>query len=257
MLFTSYVRITNVEVTFYAGLGFEAPIYEVGVVPFENRLNDLVTTNVPIIVGQSTESAIGGDIPDLESLDTEDVQDGRAKFVSRAIPSFTGLPFWESYGMEWQLRFPRTGTTQSMGIASIVVTVDAIIDAPSNTELIGIRERKYYRSVGSVPAGLNPERYLAEQDSATVYWRSASVGSFSGHNRHRTYAWGEGLIDDNSDQIQSSDVAFLESLQEEEYNKARDLLSSPYQYTFTGFTPLDERTWLSLLGEGVPSPTRS
>jgi hypothetical protein len=248
LLFETYVRITNVVVTFYAGVGFEAPKYQLKVVTPQNRVQDLITTNTGRQVGEAVETALGGNIPNREDLEDDDVNDGRAKFVSRLVPSYTTLPFWESYGMEWQLVFPQRGAAYSMGIASVSVTLDALTYGSENTEVIGVRERKYYRSTGNVPGGLNPERYLGEMDQATVYWRTTERGSFKGHNRHRTYAFGD-QIEDNQGRIESSDVYFMESLQGVEYDKARDLLPTPYQYSFRSFTPLDEQEWLSLLGE--------
>ena len=256
MIFNTYVRITGVSVTFYAGEGFEAPKYELAVVPPENRIQDMVTTNASRNVGTASEYALGGNIPNRSDLDDEDVRDGRAKFVSRLLPSYSNLPFWESYGMEWQLRFPRRGAAYSMGIASISVTLDGLTYGSQNTEVIGIRERKYYRSIGSVPGDRNPERYLGELDSATVYWRTTETGSFRGHNRHRTYAFGD-QIEDNQGRIESSDIGFIEGLQEAEYDKARSLLGSPYQYQFQSVTPLDEQEWLNLVGGGGASWTLS
>ncbi len=257
MLFDTYVRVTKVEVTFYAGVGFQAPKYQLGVVPFEERLQPggIFSNNTTLIIGTTTAEAIDGDIGDSENRSAEDIKDGRAKFVSTIIPSYASSPFWLSYGMEWKLIFPARGFSQSMGIASITLTVDGVLDGFENTELIGIRERKYYRSTGTVPGDLNPERFLSSLDQATVYWRTSEIGSFEGHNRHRAYAWGSQFIDNNFGIIESSDIEFLELLQSEEYDNARQLLSSPYQFIMAGFTPLDEQVWLDFLNEGTPSWT--
>jgi hypothetical protein len=254
MLFNTYVKVTNVVVTFFAGSGFEAPQYRLAVVPPANRVNNKVTLNLGLVVGEALGRAFEGDIPNIENLESDDLQDGRAKFRSRLIPSLDGLPFWEQYGMEWQLIFPSRGSAQSMGISSIEVTCDALTTGGKNTEVIGVRERKYYRSIGTITNENNPERFFGEMDSATAYWRSTDAVGTTGHNRHRAYAWGAEITDDQ-EPIASSDVALLESLQEQEYDLARGLLGTPYQFIFSSFTPLDEEKWLNLLAEGPPNWT--
>lgn len=254
MLFDTYVRITRVVVVFYAGVGFQAPKYQVAVVPIENRVNvnELVTTNLGRIVGEALTEAIEGNIPNRDDFRDADVAEGLAAFRSVVRPVYGDIPFWESYGMEWQLIFPVRGVAQSMGIASIEITCDALTDGSANAELIGVRERKYYRSTGSISDDLNPERFLQEVDSATVYWRSTDGSSFKGYNRHRAYAWGPEHIDDGTREA-GNDIQALELLQAAEYDNARSLLASPYQFNYTSFIPLDERTWLELLAEGQPS----
>jgi hypothetical protein len=255
MLFNTYVRITEVTVTFYAGIGFEAPKYTLLVVPPAARTNDLITLNAGVVINESLESAFESQIPDpLDNLEPEDVADGRAKFVSRLVPNYSRSTFWNTYGMEWQLKFPSRGIAQSMGIASIQMKVDALTDGSENTEIIGIRARKYYKSSGTPTSDNNPERFLAEQDSASVYWRTTEGGSFKGDNRHRAYAWGNQL-QDNQLPIQGSDIAVLENLQREEYDLARSLLESPYEFNFKSFLPLDEAKWTELLGTGSPDWT--
>ena len=246
MLFNTYVRVTEVKVTFYAGVGFEAPKYKLAVVSPDLRTQDLVTLNSSLVIGESLESAFESQIP--RNLLTADIDDGRAKFVSRLIPDYDRQPFWETYGMEWQLIFPARGQAQSMGIASIAIKVDALTDGSENTEIIGIRDRKYYRSQGTPTSNNNPERFLGELDSATVYWRSTETGTFQGDNRHRAYSWGD-EISDNQLPIPNNDVVELEQLQKQEYDAARDLLNSPYEFNFTSFLPLDEEKWTELLSE--------
>ena len=250
MTFNTYVKITDVVVTFYAGRGLSAPSYLLALVPPANRTNDLITKNVGVVAGEALESAFESSIPGSESLDDDDIRDGVAKFRSRLIPTLDDLPFWETYGMEWQLIFPGRGVAQSMGIAAIDLKVDALTNGPSNTEVIGIRERKYYRSTGTPTDGNNPERFLGELDSATAYWRSTNTGAFKGDNRHRAYAWGN-EVSDNQDRIQSSDIKFLESLQGQEYDNARALLQAPYTYTFQSFLPFDEEKWTTFFNEPV------
>jgi hypothetical protein len=139
-----------------------------------------------------------------------------------------------------------------MGIYAIEITAEAMTNGNNNTETVGIRERKYYRSKGSIPGGLNPERFLQEIDSATAYWRSTERGNFKGGNRHRAYAWGD-QIEDNQNRVQSSSVDEIESLQEEEYDTARSLLEAPYVYEFSNFIPFDEQTWIDVTSQSRPS----
>lgn len=249
MVFNTYVKVKEVLITFYAGVGFEAPKYQLALVQPAQRVNDLITTNPSLIIGESLESAFERSIPGSDNLDSDDIQAGRAKFVSRLNSNYTNTPFWNQYGMEWQLIFPARGNSQSMGIASIQMTVDAIAEGSENTELIGVRERKYYRSIGSPTDANNPERFLGELDSATAYWRSTRKGSMKGDNRHRAYAWGE-EVTDNQEPINNSDITFLETLQEQEYDAARSLLNSPYEFRFNSFLPLDENNWIEFLSEG-------
>lgn len=254
ILFDTYVRITNITVVFYAGVGFEAPKYQIVVVPIENRINanDLITTNRGRIVGEALTQTIGGNIPNRSAFDNDDIAAGTAAFRSTINPIYGNLPFWETYGMEWQLIFPRRGANLSMGIVSIEITCDALTNGSENTETIGIRERRYYRSTGSVSNQLNPERFLQEIDSATVYWRSTDSSAFQGYNRHRAYAWGPERTDDGSRET-GTDVRELELLQAQEYDNARFLLTPPYQFNYISFIPFDEKTWLELLTEPIPS----
>lgn len=256
MRFNTYVKITEVIVTFYAGVGYEAPKYQLCVTtgPQMSSIGTFITNAPCTIVGESLQSAFGGNFDGAEDQDPDDVREGTAKFVSRLTPGYANSPFWEQYGMQWNLIFPARGVGQSMGIASVTLKADAITDGPENTEIIRVRERGYYRSIGNPTSDNNPERFLGELDSATVYWRTTQKGSFKGDNRHRAYAWGDEL-QDNQDRIQSSDIQFLESLQEEEYDTARSLMESPYQYSFNSFTPIDESKWLELLGESDPAWT--
>ena len=260
MLFNTYARVTEVVVTFYAGTGFEAPKYQLSLVTPQFRTavpNQLFTNHGSLIIGESLQSAFEGDIPDpLNNLDSNDVRDGRAKFVSRLIPSYGTQPFWDTYGMEWQLSFPRRGQAQSLGIASIAIKVEALTEGSENTEIIGIRARKYYRSSGSPTDNNNPDRFLAELDSATVYWRSTEKTSFRGDNRHRAYAWGDQITDDQ-ERVSGGEIEDVEKLQEKEYDKARSLLQSPYEYNFTSFLPLDEEKWTELLSESELTWTTS
>jgi len=254
MTFDTYIRINRVEVTFFAGTGWESPRYKVAVVPPANRtnFNSFITNNSPLIVGTAAASATGTNIPGREFLDDDAVAEGNAPFRSIVVPGYDNLPFWESFGMEWQLIFPARGTAQSMGIFAIEITADAMTTGNNNSETIGIRERKYYRSKGSIPGDLNPERFLQEIDSATVYWRSTERGNFKGGNRHRAYAWGN-QIDDNQDREENSNIDELESLQEEEYDTARGLLDAPYVYEFSNFIPFDEQTWIDVTKQSRPS----
>jgi hypothetical protein len=254
MRFNTYVKITEVIVTFYAGIGYEAPKYQLCVTtgPQMGSIGTFITQADCTVVGEALQSAFEGNIPGGEDQDPDDVQAGTAKFVSRLIPSYANSPFWEQYGMQWSLVFPERGVNQSMGIASVQIKVDAITEGPENTEIIRVRERGYYRSIGNPTSDNNPDRFLGELDSATVYWRTTEKGSFKGDNRHRAYAWGDEL-QDNQKPIESSDIAALEALQEEEYDTARSLLESPYEFSFNSFTPVDETRWLELLGENEPS----
>ena len=62
------------------------------------------------VIEEAEESAFEGDIPDPDdNLDAGEVAEGTARFVSRMVPDYARLPFWESYGMEWQLQFPPRG----------------------------------------------------------------------------------------------------------------------------------------------------
>jgi hypothetical protein len=252
LTFDTYVRITRVDTTFYAGVGFAAPQYQLRVVPPGQRTADLITNNVGIVVGEASTSALNASIPGSNTSNDLDVANGNVKFISRILPVYAGLPFWESYGMEWQLIFPARSSGSSMGIASIVVTLDALAQGSENTETVGIRERKYYRSTGIITGNLNPERFLGEQDGATAYWRTTESPPLRGDNRHRAYAWGE-QIEDNQNRIASSDIKVLEKIQEEEYDTARSLFNTPYQFRFNSFIPLDEQNWLELLGEDAPT----
>jgi len=255
MLFNTYARITEVTVTFYAGIGFEAPKFKLILVPPGARTQDLITLNTGLFIDESTTSAFESRIPDPDDeLDADDVRDGRAKFFVRLRPDYARQSFWNTYGMEWQLKFPARGLAQSMGIASIALKVEALTDGDENTEVIGVRGRKYYKSEGSPTSDNNPERFLGEMDSATVYWRSTDATAFQGDNRHRAYAWGDQILD-NQPAILGSDIVALELKQKEEYDKARDLLDTPYEYNFKSFTPLDERKWAEVLGEGTPTWT--
>jgi hypothetical protein len=237
-----------VVITFYAGFGFEAPRYKLIMIPPQQRVNDYITRDIGFLVAEASSSAFEGNIPGIENLDSDDVSAGTAKFISRVNPNYDNTPFWDAYGMEWQLVFPGRGNAQSMGIAAIEMTVSALTDGSANGEVIGIRERKYYKSIGSPTDSNNPERFLSELDSATAYWRSTDTGSFKGDNRHRAYAWGQQIKDDQLN-ISNSDIKQLEALQEKEYDTARELLESPYEYNFNGFTPLDEAKWVSFLNE--------
>jgi len=257
MVFATYVKITKVEVVFFSGTGWEVPKYTVGIVPPANRVQTegaLRTNNVPLIVGKSVSTAVGTNIPGVQNLDADAVREGNSPFRSIVIPSYDDLPFWEQFGMEWQLTFEPRGSAQSMGIFAIEVTADAMTTGSQNTEIIGIRERKYYRSTGSIPGGLNPERFLQELDSATVYWRATERGAFQGANRHRAYSWGD-QINDDQERVNSTSVDEIEQLQEEEYDAARSLLESPYIYSFQSFIPLDEGIWFSVVQEGEPTWT--
>lgn len=252
--FETYVKISKVDISFITGKGWEAPKYQlIRVEPNNIGQGAFPAAERGQSLGVSPLSAVESSIPGSEDDDADDINDGRLRFISSLTPSYTNQPIWNQYGKRFQLVFSRRGNAQNMGIASIQFQMNAITDGFTNTELIFVPERKYYRSSGSVPGNKNPEQVLGAQDSATAYWSVIGSSAEQGANRHRAYSWGERVDDASSRPILSSDVSGLEELQAQEYNKARTLMSVPYVFRYTSFIPLDEAKWLRFLN--LPDPS--
>ncbi len=253
--FPTYVRIDQVNVDFIAGVGWEAPKYQlVRVEPSQIGQGTYPSSEVGQTLGTSTQSAIGSDIPGSDSQDSDFIREGRYRFSSAISPVYGSQPFWNQFGKRFHLVFEARGNAQSMGVAGISFKVGALVSGAGNTEIIEIPERKYYRSSGTVPGNINPEQVLGSVDSATAYWQTVDTRSQRGANRHRAYAWGSKLDDSFSRPITSSAIQDLERLQFSEYDTARNLMgSTPYVFQYRSFIPFDEQEWLRFLNEPDPS----
>lgn len=257
--FETYVRIRSVQITFFAGQGWQIPKVRLGIIDPSQRTPSSPDPVVrpARIVGETTVTANGGDIPFLNLLDQGAVSAGfaggvGAKYPVLITPSYANMSFWNQFGMEFHLIFDRRDGQNSMGIAGIELEVEAMIESDDLTETVFIPERKYYISTGTPGGGNNPETFLTEADSATVYWRQAQTGAIKGSNKFRAYAFGD-KIEDNQPPIRGSDPTELEKLQAKEYNIARDLMPRPYNFSFTSFLPKEEGLAIDFYGGIRPS----
>lgn len=257
--FETYVRVRSVTITFFAGQGWQIPKVRLGIIDPSQRTDsspDPVVRSARL-VGESSVVANGGDIPFLNLLDQAAVAAGfeggvGAKYPVLITPSYANMSFWNQFGMEFHLIFDRRSGQNSMGIAGIELEVEAMINSDELTETIFIPERKYYISTGTPGGGNNPDNFLTEADSATVYWKQAETGAIKGSNKFRAYAFGD-KIEDNQPPIRGSEPADLEKLQAQEYNITLDLMSRPYNFNFTSFVPKEEGNAIDFYAGTRPS----
>ena len=261
--FATYVRIRSVQITFFAGQGWEIPKVRLGIIDPSQRTpsSPAPVVRTARIVGETTVIANGGDIPFLNLLNQGSVSAGfaggvGAKYPVLITPSYANMSFWNQFGMEFHLIFDRRSGQNSMGIAGIELEVEAMVQSDELTETVFIPERKYYISTGTPGGGNNPERFLTEADSATVYWKQAQTGSIKGSNKFRAYAFGD-KIEDNQAPIRGSEPGDLEKLQVKEYDIARDLMPRPYNYSFTAFIPKEEGLAIDFYGGVRPDVSLS
>jgi len=259
MRFPTYVKMRSINITFFAGQGWQVPRTRLAIVDHGSRQPGAPdpTLRVSRIVAESEKTANGTSVPDPEFLDRDAIRDGLesgvgAKFTVTLTPSFVNQPFWNQFGQEYHLIFDRRDEVNSMGIAGIEMQVEAMLPDTDSEEIIGISERKYFISSASPTGGNNPEEHLETVDSATTYWRTAEQNAQNGANKFRTYAFGPKLVDESQQAIQG-EPRELEQLQVEEYNNARNLLNSPYVYVFQSFFPSDETEAVDFYGGTVPS----
>jgi hypothetical protein len=256
--FDTYVSVKTVRVNFLAGKDMEVPpVYLVGIPPADRT--GWPTTRGGFLLGQTTVSFSDVSVPNSKFYDSQDIQNGEVLFQVNLAPSYDDMPFWDTFYQEFHLVFGGRPYNRSMGIYSIEFEIDALTTLSALTETIFIPERRYYVSSFTPAAGENPEENLTGMDSCSAYWRNTTVGETSGGNRFRSYAWGQkvsnetGLGQGGGQPTIGGDIDDLENLQVEEYDKARNLMTSPYTYTFSSFFPLDEQRWLNFLGGSQPS----
>ena len=258
--FNAYTQIKAVNITFLAGKGREVPQVILTGIPPQNRTGDFVTRRSGAVLGVSNSQAQGTSVPDpTNRYDSTDIQKGEALFPASIFPSNADAPFWDKFFQEFHLIFLARDPTLSMGIHSIELIVDSL--TATVVETIRIPERRYYTSTFSPTGGTNPEENLTGMDSCSAYWRNTTTAAKSGGNRHRAYSWGPGVgqesgVGQGGGQPELDlPLEALEQLQTEEYDKARDLMSRPYNYSFSGFFPLEEQRWIDFLGGSLGSWT--
>jgi len=246
MAFDTYVRIRQVTIRFVAGAGFEVPELLLFIIDPALRTGQAVTLRTGRQIARSTVKAVGTDIPNAGNFNSADIRSGSVLFTVNIVPSYASVPFWNQFGGEFHLAFGARAGDLSMGIATVEVTADTMLGDEVITENIFVNERRYYASTGSPAAGENPESRLGGMDTASAYWRTADVGAIKGGNRHRANGFSTKLTEDGP--IIRGDPRGLEKIQSDVYNDARDLLSTPYTWTFTSFSPLDEAEAIDFFG---------
>jgi len=253
--FPTYVRIEDVTIDFVTGEGWEAPKYSlIRVEPSQIGKGSFPAAEGGQLIGTSVQSALESSVPGSSRRDADDIRDGRYRFSSKLTPGYADQPFWNQYGKRFHLDFPARGNAQSMGIASIKFRVLALVDGFTNTEIIDIPERRYYRSSGSPGGQQNPEQSLAAVDSCSAYWNTVEATAIKGANRHRAYAWGNKKDDSKSEPITGTNIGDYERYQFDEYETARSLFGSqPYIFQYRSYIPRDEADWLEFLREATPS----
>lgn len=258
--FETYVKVKSVTVTFFAGNGWQVPAFSLGVVDPQFRGVGAEDPSVRTVrlLANSTLLANGTNVPFLNLLDTDAVREGLpggvgARFPVTLTPSYADASFWNQFGMEFHLTFARRDGTNSMGIAGIELEVEAMVPGSELSEEIFVPERKYYTSIGSPGGGNNPEEFLQEADSATVYWRQAETGGTRGSNKFRAYSFGVKL-EDNQAPLRGEPQE-LEQIQGQEYDAAKDLMPAPYEFTFATFVPPEESSAIQFYGGEVPVAT--
>ena len=251
--FNAYTQIKVVNINFLAGKGMEVPQVILTGIPPQNRTGNFVTTRSGRVLGTSSSVAQGTSVPDPNSrYSSEDIQKGEVLFPAGIFPAYADEPFWDKFYQEFHLIFLSRDTTLSMGVHSIEFIVDSL--TATVVETIRIPERRYYTSTFSPTGGNNPEENLTGMDSCSAYWRNTQTGARSGGNRHRAYAWGasegkeSGVGQGGGQPTIQLPIQELEKLQAVEYDKARDLMGRPYTYSFSGFFPLEEQSWIEFLG---------
>lgn len=259
MLFDSYVKVNSVAITFFVGRGWQAPNVKLGVVDpqFRGEGAAVPTLRPSRIIGETGNTQTGGglsfDPGPAREESSEGLPNGKgALWTVNIIPDYADESFWNRFGQEFHLIFDQRDGVNSMGIANIVLNVEAMSGEIS--ERVEIFERKYFTSTAAAAGSVNPEEKLQGSDSATGYWRTTDQAAIKGGNRFRAYAWGTKLNDGdiNTNPPIEGDAQDLEELQEEEYDAARDLLSSPYEYAFVSFFPDDEKEQIQFYGGNVP-----
>lgn len=260
VIFDTFVAVRAVRIWFLAGEGMQVPTVTLRSIPPQNRVGSFPTDRSGLDLGSSNLTAVGGDIPSSQNFDLGDIIQGQALLQISINPVFTDVPFWDRFAQEFHLEFAGRENNLSMGIHAIEFEVDALLGTSSLSETVFIPDRKYYVSTFS-PVGTNPMDRLSGIQEATAYWRNTSVSADSGANRHRAYAW-DTKVDTESNvgqgggqPIIKGPVEELEQLQQEEYDKARKLMTAPYIFSYTGFLTLEEQRWLDFLGGIVPSWT--
>lgn len=270
MVFDTPVKITNVKVLFMAGeddsafggrarIKWEVPSMTLGVIDSENRVGPppYITRRLPRTIAGSAVKAFGRDVPgDFTRDERTIINNGAYLFEVNMTPGYSSVPYWNQFGQEFHLIFDARDNDGSLGIASIEMEVEAMVPSDEQlTETIRVRERKYYRSVGTPGQSNNPESYLTGMDSASAYWRTSNELVTKGSNKFRSYSWDEKLEDNQ--QPEAGDPSTLEKIQAEEYDKARLLQTGPnYQFEYQSFIPLDEREFLEFVAGGrVPEWT--
>lgn len=254
--FDTFAKILDLKITFFAGKGWEVPQVVLGAV-YSNARTGPATLRSSVEIARSTLTANGAEVPNSQDYDAQVRQEGLdsnrgVPFVVTLQPAVSDQPFWNQYAQEYHLVFLPRGGTNCMGIAGIEMSVEAMLPGAQTEETIFIPARKYYISQGAVTN--NPEEFLQESDSATVYWRSTDAANITGANKFRAYSWGEKIEDDQAP-MKGGDVKVYEGLQELEYDIARDLFARPYVYTFTSYSPKEERAALEFYGGHTPSWT--
>ena len=265
LLFNTYVSIAKVTIGFVAGvdkdfrdvsgldISYQVPLVELKVIDAPNRTGNFPSTRTGRVIGSTTRTAAGLSIPDLFGRNASDLaNEGHLLFREQIVPSYVDTPFWDKYGQEFHLTFGGRESINSMGIAYIQLEVETMDNRGESTdESIFITERKYYTSTGAPPGGNNPEQFLSAVDNASGYWRTSESVPINGANRFRAYAWGEKITDDQP--TTEGQLEDLELLQKEKWDDARQLLQSPYVFSYDSFIPTDERNFLEFLGESIPN----
>jgi hypothetical protein len=254
--FDTFTSIKKVTLYFLAGAGREVPTVTLKGIPPANRTGQ-PTLRSGRELGQTTLTASDTSVPGSSFYSAESIQAGEALFQVTIIPGYADLPFWDKFYQEFHLDFAQRGDG-SMGIHAVELSVESLLPTASLTETVFLPERRYYTS-SFTPVTQNPEVELTGMDSCTAYWRTTEIGKTEGGNRFRAYSWGpkvnneSGVGQGGGQPIISGDLGQLESLQGEEYGAARQLMVTPYTFSFTSFIPLDEQRWLDFLGGTQPS----
>lgn len=257
MVLSTYVSIRQVKIFFLAGKGMEIPEVILTGIPPQNRIGEFVTTRTGRVLGTSSVSFVGKDVPNSNTFPDDSLEEGRALFSITIVPNYENISFWDKFYQEFHLIFGQRSSSGSMGIHSIEMEVEGLLPTQALTETIFIPERKYYRSTFT-PVNKNPEQFLTGVDNATAYWRNTSIAFDSGSNRSRAYVW-DTKINNETGTGQgggrptiTGPIEELELLQRDEYNLSRDLMERPYSYRFTSFFHPEERRWIELLGGTIP-----
>lgn len=260
VLIGTFVTVRSVRIWFLAGSQMQVPTVILTGIPTDLRTGNLVTARTGRILGRTSATANGADIPSSQNFSQQAISDGRALFQVVISPAYSDTSFWDQFYQEFHLIFGERTADLSMGIYAIEFEVDALLPESSIEESIFIPERKYYRSTFT-PNNKNPMELLFAMDNATGYWRSTSIPADQGANRSRAYVWETksnnetGLGQGGGSPTIEGPIQDLEKLQAEEYNKARSLMPRPYTFSLPSFIPLDEQNWLEFLGGNQPAWT--